>query len=463
MTLNASGNLGVGDTSPTAKLDVFAGQGTQLRVRGTSSQSSSSVLSGWEDDVNGGRGTWGSNAYTATVYASTLTRYNTTFSGWAISGVTSNSTYTDGNDYLQFLYIDTAGTTSEFARINNLGNIAIGTTPSRWFSNRKALQLGGSVGAISSSNGYEIGLNFFVAESTAADKRVQTGYTNKIYSDGADGDIRFATGGTGAAGSNITWGEKMRLTTDGNLLVGTTSLLSAEKLTVVGTGSKEAAYFKNDGAAYRTATFENTNAAFTDTVLILKATTGSGGSFKHLSCNSNAAEVASIKADGTGYFSGNLLVGTTSQYGSAKLSVSGSVTATSGWTGTNSSAGKLGGIVQSFVCERNGVGTATNVMAFGNGSTAGKGIRMPFAGKLLVATLTGIGITGTVTLDVYQNGTANSSYRLTATATAADIGSTQDFSSSPLSFAAGDTIGWYQTVVPTVASVYNVTFYVIFD
>ena len=147
----------------------------------------------------------------------------------------------------------------------------------------------------------------------------------------------------------------------------------------------------------------------------------------------------------------------------ANATLNGSVAATGGWAGTTSSAGKLGGVVQSFVCERNGTGVATNVMAFGNGSTLGKGVRMPFAGKLVLATLTGTTVTGTVTVDVYQNGTANSSYRLTATATAADIGVTQNFSSSPLSFAAGDTIGWYQTVVPTTASVYNVNFYVIFD
>jgi hypothetical protein len=95
--------------------------------------------------------------------------------------------------------------------------------------------------------------------------------------------------------------ERMRIDSSGNLLVGTTGLLSAEKLTVVGTGSKEAAYFKNDGATYRTATFENTNAAFTDTVLILKTTTSNSGSFKHLSCNSSSLEVANIKADGGAY------------------------------------------------------------------------------------------------------------------------------------------------------------------
>jgi hypothetical protein len=162
--------------------------------------------------------------------------------------------------------------------------------------------------------------------------------------------------------------------------------------------------------------------------------------------------------------SGNVGIGTSSPYGSARLSVAGSVIATGGWDGTNSSAGKLGGVVQSFACERSGTGSATNVMSFGNGAALGKGLRMPFAGKLLVATLSGTGINGTVTVDAYLNGTANSSYRLTATnGSAADVAVTQNWSSSPLSFAAGDTLGWYQTVVPTAANVYNVSFYVIFD
>jgi hypothetical protein len=158
------------------------------------------------------------------------------------------------------------------------------------------------------------------------------------------------------------------------------------------------------------------------------------------------------------------MIGTASQYGSAKLSVAGSVVATGGWDGTNSSAGKLGGVVQSFACERSGTGASGQVMSFGNGAAAGKGLRMPFAGKVLVATLAGTGIDGTVTIDVYKNGATNTSYRLTATNVgAADVGVTQNWSSSPLTFAAGDTIGWHQTVVPTAAITYNVSFYVIFD
>jgi hypothetical protein len=140
------------------------------------------------------------------------------------------------------------------------------------------------------------------------------------------------------------------------------------------------------------------------------------------------------------------------------------VIATGGWDGTNSSAGKLGGIVQPFVCERSGTGAAGQVMSFGNGSSTGKGLRMPFAGRLLVATLAGTGIDGTITIDVYKNGATNTSYRLTATNVgAADVGVTQNWSGSPLTFAAGDTIGWYITTAPTLSNAFNVSFYVIFD
>jgi hypothetical protein len=141
----------------------------------------------------------------------------------------------------------------------------------------------------------------------------------------------------------------------------------------------------------------------------------------------------------------------------------GTVRATNGWSGTNSSAGVLGGIVQSFACERNAAGAVNGVMAFGNGSTASKGLRMPFDGKLVAATLAGYNVNGTIAVDAFLNGVANSSYRLTATGSLTDIGDTQNFQSSPLSFAAGSTLGWIQQTVPTSAAAYTVTFYVIFD
>jgi hypothetical protein len=148
---------------------------------------------------------------------------------------------------------------------------------------------------------------------------------------------------------------------------------------------------------------------------------------------------------------------------SNSIVVGGSVTGASGWAGTGSSAGNLGGIAQSFACERNGVGAVGQIMSFGNGSSTGKGIRMPFAGRLLLATLAGTNITGTITVQAYQNGSVNSSYQLSGTGSASDIGVTQDFRSAPLYFAAGDLIGWYQAAAPTAGNVFNVTFYVIFS
>ena len=149
--------------------------------------------------------------------------------------------------------------------------------------------------------------------------------------------------------------------------------------------------------------------------------------------------------------------------GTTGVSVGGTVVATSGWAGTTSSAGLLGGVAVSHECERGGTGTAGNVMAYGNGQTLGKGLRMPFSGKLYAATLSGTGITGTVTVDAYLNGAANTSYRLTATGTGGDIGNTGNWLASPLSFAAGDTLGWVQTVVPSSANGYFVAYYIVFD
>lgn len=150
--------------------------------------------------------------------------------------------------------------------------------------------------------------------------------------------------------------------------------------------------------------------------------------------------------------------------GTTGIAVGGNITATSGWAGTTSSAGLLGSTPIAFACERGGTGTVGGVMSYGNGVAANKGLRMPFSGKLYAATLTGTLITGTVTVQAYLNGVANSSYQLSATATAADIGVTGNWLASPLSFAAGDTLGWYQAAVPTISAAgYDVSYYIVFD
>ena len=177
----------------------------------------------------------------------------------------------------------------------------------------------------------------------------------------------------------------------------------------------------------------------------INASTASGGG---VITTADASGVLNIQAAGT-------TIATISSTG---------LTAPNGFAGTGSSAGILGGVALSFACERSGTGTVGGVMSYGNGVAANKGLRMPFAGKLYAATLTGTLITGTTTVQAYLNGVANASYQLSATSTAADIGVTGNWLASPLSFAAGDTLGWYQASVPTVSAAgYDVSYYIVFS
>jgi hypothetical protein len=139
-------------------------------------------------------------------------------------------------DYGQISF-DTNGSGGYGTRfiISELGALGVSTTPNRWFSNRAAMQFGGSVGAISMQNGYEIGVNFYVAETTATDKRVQAGYANKVASDASVGDIVWSTAGTSTGGSNITWSERMRLLNAGGLAINGTT--APRLLTITGGGA----------------------------------------------------------------------------------------------------------------------------------------------------------------------------------------------------------------------------------
>lgn len=145
---------------------------------------------------------------------------------------------------------------------------------------------------------------------------------------------------------------------------------------------------------------------------------------------------------------------------SGNMTVTGNIEGT--WAGTSgSSAGALAGIPQVVTIERGGVGIASTGLAFGNGST-GNGMRMPYAGKITVATLHCTDLNGTWSAYIEKNGTTNSSYALSATASTADAGQTQVFS-TPFTFAAGDAINWQQQAVPTGNTTAVISFWVVFD
>ena len=182
MTLDASGTLGLGTTSPTVNLHVYNASSAEIRIA----------------SANIG-----------------LQLYSSEGAGTSVIG-----TYT--NHALVF-----RTNATERARIDSSGNLGVGATSMGSFK----LKVQGTGGNLS-GNAYFVGL---IGEGAASNKGVGLGYdsssqTGIIYSETASAasNLAFWTY------SGSAWGERARIDSSGNLLVGTTSS-GDRKLYVKGT------------------------------------------------------------------------------------------------------------------------------------------------------------------------------------------------------------------------------------
>jgi hypothetical protein len=304
MRITSAGNVGIGTTSPTFRLDVqnSAGAGSARIKGGTSANQSAAFY------------------VTQAGSTSTLTAYGDRANIFGGTVDQSVSIFTGSGIPLLF---DVGGTTK--ATLDSSGNLGLGVTPSAWGSTWKAIQvgMGGSIFARTADQN-RIGITANAFFDTAF-KYIGTGQATLYDQD--DGNHFWYTSASGTAGNAISFTQAMTLDAAGELGIGVTSP-SARLDLASGTGAAVTAVLIRAVSGNANG-FQIVTDSVADTVFLNNFYNAA------LRFGTNNTERARIDT------SGNLLVGLTSATGVAKLQVSGAIR-TTGFTVATLPAGTVG-------------------------------------------------------------------------------------------------------------------------
>jgi hypothetical protein len=228
MRITSAGNVGIGTSSPTDKLEVI-GAGAVIRTSSAASANSTLRLYG---------GAYTGNKATAFVLTGTSTQNILTIGGGTSGGEPATTiAFATGA-------VGTAAVGTTRLIIDANGNLGLGVTPSAWRSAAAALQLGptGYPSLNEQANG-STSLNFNCYESAANTwTYLITGILPARYTQ-LSGAHAWFTAPSGTAGNTITFTQAMTLDASGLLGIGTTS--PAQRLDVTGVANSVQARFGN--------------------------------------------------------------------------------------------------------------------------------------------------------------------------------------------------------------------------
>jgi hypothetical protein len=216
--VNASGNVGIGTSSPTYKTVVSGGSSDSILAIHSDTNSSPSaklyLMRGTTD-------TFGGDSYT----------------DWSLE--------TSGADLI--IQSATSSVTSERVRLDSAGNLGLGVVPSAWGSAYKALQIGAGLSLQTSTT--DASVIRFVANAYQDSSAVYNYLTTNeaSYYEQNNGVHRWYNAPSGTAGNAITFTQAMTLDASGRLLIGATlsrtnnlssgSLLQIEAVNSAATGA----------------------------------------------------------------------------------------------------------------------------------------------------------------------------------------------------------------------------------
>ncbi len=206
MTLDASGNLGIGTTSPSHRLDVQSGSSPTINIKNTAlgSGNISQLLFQGTNNFSG----------TSTSFIQSI----------ALSSGNSNTALVFGTNAAG------GGAAAEVMRLDQSGNLGLGVTPQIWSSTFKPAFQFGTTGSLLNGSGYTFLSTNYYQDATGTDKYITTNFATNYYQ--YNGIHVWRTAASGTAGNNLSFSESMRIDTSGNLLVGTTSLIGNGKVNV---------------------------------------------------------------------------------------------------------------------------------------------------------------------------------------------------------------------------------------